>query len=49
MSQEPEPKNPDMAGMSRAERDAILLEALNALTNEVERMRKIVEIIKTKI
>ena len=51
MATEPnlEPQNPDMETLSGSKRDTIILEAINRLANEVERLRKEVEKVKSKI
>ena len=50
MSQELlETKYPDMENLSRAQRDMIIFQTIEKLANEVERLRKEVQIIKTKI
>ena len=51
MSQEPilETKYPDTENLSRAQRDMIIFQTIEKLANEVERLRKEVQIIKDKI
>ena len=44
-----EPKYPDLKNVSRAERDTIILNALEAIANEVARQGKVLREIEKKI
>ena len=44
-----EPKYPDMKNMSRSERDALMFQQLEVISNELARVSKVVNQIEKKI